>query len=194
MDVIDGTWIKARLTGARGEKSLLATAMRITPDKLAKVLTGQRAVQPQEVPAVLTFFAADRAGLSEPQAPFERLADSTETAAILKALAPDAKALAAWVVGTDLPLVALRRGDIMVVELGNTAASGDLVLVTVADGDTARTELRRLFPPMLVPVSLDEGSAFSVDDPSGRVAVVASVKAVIRAPGLAQRLSAEKAS
>lgn len=56
MDVIDGTWIKARLTGARGEKKRLAEAMGITPPQLSYVLKNGRNVKPYEIVAILNFF------------------------------------------------------------------------------------------------------------------------------------------
>lgn len=56
MDVVDGKWIKARLTGVRGEQVRLAECMGINPDKLSKVLSGARQVQPQELPGVYAYF------------------------------------------------------------------------------------------------------------------------------------------
>lgn len=56
MEVIDGNWIKDRLTGVRGEKARLSEAMGITPQKLSHILAGGRDVQPEEVPKVLAFF------------------------------------------------------------------------------------------------------------------------------------------
>lgn len=58
MDVIDGKWILARLTGARGEKSALAEAMGIPTHMLSKVLKGERRVQPEEIPKVIAYFDA----------------------------------------------------------------------------------------------------------------------------------------
>jgi transcriptional regulator with XRE-family HTH domain len=57
MDVIDGNWIKARLSGRRGEQSELARFVGINPDQLTKVLAGRRNVQPAEAPRVVAFFA-----------------------------------------------------------------------------------------------------------------------------------------
>lgn len=57
MDVIDGSWIAARLSGARGEQARLAEAIGISTDKLNKVLAGTRNVQASEIPKVLAFFA-----------------------------------------------------------------------------------------------------------------------------------------
>lgn len=59
MDVIDGEWIKARMTGDRGEQARLAAAMGIDNDKISKVLKGLRRVQPNEIPLVLAFFGED---------------------------------------------------------------------------------------------------------------------------------------
>ena len=56
MDVIDGKWIKARLSGQRGEQARLAEAMGIDNDKISKILKGLRKVQPEEIPAVIAFF------------------------------------------------------------------------------------------------------------------------------------------
>lgn len=66
MDVIDGNWIKARLTGERGEQARLAEAMGIDNDKISKVLKGIRRVQPDEIPRVLAFFQAEQADADDP--------------------------------------------------------------------------------------------------------------------------------
>lgn len=66
--VVDGSWIKSRLTGARGEKAAVAKAMGISPQKLTHTLSGARNVQPAELPGLLRYFgetigAEDRAPL-----------------------------------------------------------------------------------------------------------------------------------
>ena len=57
MDEINGSWISARLTGRRGEKSRLAEAMGIPLNNLSKILSGDRKVQAEEIPAILRFFS-----------------------------------------------------------------------------------------------------------------------------------------
>lgn len=56
MEIIDADWVRRRLTGRRGEKAELARAMGVKPDVVAKILKGERRVQPNEMPAVLRFF------------------------------------------------------------------------------------------------------------------------------------------
>lgn len=56
MEVIDGKWIKSRLSGKRGEQTRLAKYLNISTDKLTKTLAGNRNVQPSEVPLLLEFF------------------------------------------------------------------------------------------------------------------------------------------
>ena len=58
MEVIDGQWISARLSGRHGEKAKLAAAIGISPHKLAKILSGERKVQAEEIPKVMTHFGA----------------------------------------------------------------------------------------------------------------------------------------
>ena len=65
MDVIDGKWIKAHLTGRHGEQAELAAHVRISQDKLAKILSGQRRVQATEIPLILSFFAGTQDGEGE---------------------------------------------------------------------------------------------------------------------------------
>lgn len=55
-DTIDGQWIKERLTGRRGEKADLARALQITPERLSKILSGERNIQPNEFIPLLHFF------------------------------------------------------------------------------------------------------------------------------------------
>jgi hypothetical protein len=56
MDVIDGKWIEARLSGKRGEQARLAEHMGISPHQMTKILRGIRRVQPEEIPRVISFF------------------------------------------------------------------------------------------------------------------------------------------
>ncbi|MBN8292847.1 hypothetical protein JI664_12805 [Rhodobacter sp. NTK016B] len=56
MEAIDGKWIVRHLTGRRGEKAQLARAIGTKPDNISKIISGVRAVQPEEVPKVLEFF------------------------------------------------------------------------------------------------------------------------------------------
>lgn len=56
MEVIDKDWIKARLTGRRGELAELARATGLSNDKLSKILKGDRKVQVEDVPGILNFF------------------------------------------------------------------------------------------------------------------------------------------
>lgn len=56
MEQIDAAWIKSRLTGRRGELADLAHAVGITPDKLAKILSGARRIQAIEAPRFAAFF------------------------------------------------------------------------------------------------------------------------------------------
>ena len=57
MDEINASWISARLTGKRGEKARLAEAMGIPLNNLSKILSGDRKVQAEEIPAVVRFFS-----------------------------------------------------------------------------------------------------------------------------------------
>lgn len=59
MDVIDSEWIRARLTGERGEKAALARHLGVTSDIVTKILKGERKVQASEVPLLVTFFGAE---------------------------------------------------------------------------------------------------------------------------------------
>lgn len=57
MEVIDGQWISARLTGRHCEKAKLAAAIGLSPHKLAKVLSGDRKVQAEEIPKITSTLA-----------------------------------------------------------------------------------------------------------------------------------------
>lgn len=64
MEVIDGQWISARLTGRHGEKAKLAAAIGLSPHKLAKILSGERKVQAEEVPKIMAYFGEGEDALS----------------------------------------------------------------------------------------------------------------------------------
>lgn len=59
MSTIDRHWIKSRLGPmGRGAQARLASHMRIRPDQLSKILRGEREIQQDELPRVLSFFNA----------------------------------------------------------------------------------------------------------------------------------------
>lgn len=65
MDVINAEWIKARMTGKRGEQARIAEAMGIDGDKISKVLKGNRQVQPEEIPGLLKYFNETLSGVED---------------------------------------------------------------------------------------------------------------------------------
>ncbi|MBL4767871.1 MAG: helix-turn-helix transcriptional regulator [Rhodobacteraceae bacterium] len=83
MDVVDGKWIKDRLTGKRGEQARLAERMGVDPDKVSKILSGTRQVKPHELPHVMAFF--DKAS---PEASMDSMA-SEAIARRIGALTPE---------------------------------------------------------------------------------------------------------
>lgn len=63
-EIIDGTWVLARLTGERGEKAKLARHLGIEPHKLSKSLTDERRFTPQEIALLQDWFSGN--GAPEP--------------------------------------------------------------------------------------------------------------------------------
>lgn len=55
MDKIDSDWLRKHLPDEPRIKSRLAAHLKITPDKISKVLANTRRIQPQEIPLVLDF-------------------------------------------------------------------------------------------------------------------------------------------
>lgn len=136
-EVIDGNWIARRLTGARGEKAQIARAMGIDPQKLSKTLMGKRQVQPAEIPGLLAHFGlANRngPGMSEsPVTPLDRNQDEP-TLAVVAALSTGHIRTEAFRARESLPVFGILRGDILIVDLANTAPDdGDLVLANRPD-------------------------------------------------------------
>jgi hypothetical protein len=191
MDVIDGTWIAARIGGEHGRRAALARAMGVTPDKVTKIIKGEREVQAREIPAILAFFTDPGPGLAESAAPFTlpppaaKAAPSHPAVLTLRhVLAPGVRRPETFVMTRSDPGAMLRAGDMLIVELGNTARPGDLVLVTLNDPatDTQTTVVRRYLPPLVVSCTLDDDPAAGPADGTLEMAVLASIKAVIRLP------------
>ena len=95
MIIVDAEWLKARMSGKRGEKARLAEALCIGPDQVAKILNGVRRVQPEEVPRLLAFFNEERQFLSEDEIRLLRLfreaTESRQEAAVALLSAPPSK-------------------------------------------------------------------------------------------------------
>lgn len=176
MDVIDNEWIRKRLANRHGEQAKLARAMGIGSDKVTKIMNGLRRVQPHEIPLVLQFFAEPDAarhptGFSESQVEPLRSDTAADTP-------PAADRREKYTLKAHLFGFCLLAGDTLLVDLAATPATGDLVIVTLADpeSDSAITELRRYTPPLLLggtptiaPLHLSE------DQSQGILGVVSSV-------------------
>ncbi|MGZ9812621.1 helix-turn-helix domain-containing protein [Pseudoroseicyclus sp. H15] len=162
MDVIDGAWLKRRLRdGSRGEKARLAEAMGISTQQLSKVLAGTRAVQAEEIPAVLSYFGmhiadgerdgSEPPGFSEAAVePYE--ADRSGDIGLLISLA--GKRIAhpmTFRLKSDAKDLALMRGDLLIVDAKGDRRVGELVICTMTDdyGNEA-TQVRKWLDPWLI--------------------------------------------
>ena len=56
MQVIDGHWLRERLSGEHGELKRIADAVGISADKITKILKGERAIRPHEIPKFTAYF------------------------------------------------------------------------------------------------------------------------------------------
>ena len=105
------------------------------------------------VPAVIR-------GLREDAVPFDARGADPALSAALKALISGRKAADPWTIRTrSLERIGFLPGDIVIVDLGRKAESGDAVCAQVYDWrrGTAETVMRLYEPPYLVAASLDEG-------------------------------------
>ncbi|WP_407496812.1 helix-turn-helix domain-containing protein [Pseudooceanicola sp. MF1-13] len=130
-DVIDGNWILRRLTDARGEKARIARAMGIDQQKLSKILTGKRQVQPNEMPGLLEYFGVPLPDSSTATPIVSRISPATPALTDLAAyLAPGRNRTESFLVQRELMAFGLLRNDVIVVDLAQvTPSTGDLVLV-----------------------------------------------------------------
>ncbi|SIO36889.1 hypothetical protein SAMN05444722_1711 [Rhodovulum sp. ES.010] len=101
---------------------------------------------------------------------------------VARALAPDLRTHAFYVVGRHLPELLLKTGDVLVCDLNPPPdpAPGTIVLVNVADPDTgsAQTLVRRLYPPFLAgdPSNGDTPARFDPETMAIMGVVVASFR------------------
>lgn len=56
MEHVDADWLRARLTGERGEKKRLAEYLGIAPNKITKILNGERQIRGDEVLPLMEYF------------------------------------------------------------------------------------------------------------------------------------------
>ena len=56
MEIIDAKWVAKHLTGRRGELADLARALGVPLPAVSRIKSGERRVQPEEIPAILAFF------------------------------------------------------------------------------------------------------------------------------------------
>lgn len=190
MELIDPTWIKARLTGRHGELKELAEAAGLTPDKLTKILKGERQLKAVEAQRIGSHLRKGEAGFAEPPAEYRQQASAVNPSgrvmAIAAALCPDLRHPVTYRVRHSLPGAGLLVNDLLIVELGMTAAAGDLVIVTIADTshDTQATLVRKYWPPLVVPLSAEDPYPALSAERDQSAAIVASVKAMARGGAL----------
>jgi hypothetical protein len=192
-DVINGNWIKARLTGRRGEKAELAAKLGLNPDKLSKVLTGQRRLSPEEIARVVEIFsgqavpAPEAAGFAEgdvgPYMPPPRV-KLADILSICRRIAPQTEHVSLTVASRDMLGLAIRRGDFLAIDMKPEPRQGDVVVCQLEEDGEAHTVLRQYLPPFLVWRDDPTPNGVIVEtDP--RIRILATVVGCFRAPQLA---------
>lgn len=98
------------------------------------------------------------------------------------ALCPDLSHPVVYRVRQSAPAAGVLPGDLLVVQLGMTAAPGDLVITTIADTarDVQTTLIRRYWPPLIVPLSTDDPFPALPAEGDQSVAILATVKGTAR--------------
>lgn len=192
MDVIDRHWLQTRLSGRHGEQRKLADAVGLSPDKITKILKGERAIRAHEIPRFLQYFqGASPAGFSDPGAGFAsetlRPARVPALERLAHLLAPAARSPTFYILSRAVAWAGLLAGDYLVVETGGIPRDGQLVVVTLndTDHDIQSTELRRFLPPLLIDMAPDAAQPSLPALDSQAHAIVATVCGVVRAPDLA---------
>lgn len=186
MDVIDADWIRRHLTHRHGELKALADAVGIGADKITKILNGTRRVQAHEAPRIAAFFQKDRPGFAEPAQTYRAAVTPINPTARMQTLAgalcPDIPRPEFYRVSRPAPAAGLLQGDLLIVQLGMSAVPGGLVVATIADTDTDQqvSVIRRYWPPLLVPVCVDDQAPALPADGEQSIAILATVKAMAR--------------
>lgn len=164
MEVIDGTWILARLPRHHGAKGELADAIGLPRDKLAKVLQGKRRLTPEEISRVVRHFERAPSIGATPGGSSQGFSDEAEPFHA-QAFPPASRSPVQAIFGRDattpeithrarvaLPDLAICPGDQIVCDLAREARTGELVIVAMADLETGETTahlIRRYLPPFL---------------------------------------------
>jgi len=191
MDVIDGSWIKARLSARHGSQKALADAIGMPPDQLTKIMKGGRQVKAHEIPKILAYFNENQQpGLREPPAAYtapafaEVLAPSTTIDSITRAVCPGIARPFHYTATRSEPLAGILQGDILVIEHGGAHVLGELVLVSIiGESGEGINELRRHMVPHLASLDLTHPQPVLPDD-SQAVGIIGRVAAVLRIPEL----------
>lgn len=186
MDLIDATWIKNHLTHRHGELKALADAAGLAPDKITKILKGERQIKANEAPRIAAFFQASAPGFAEAASTFQShavpIAATGGIMTLAVALCPNLRQPEFYRVKQSFPVAGLLSGDLLVVDLRTTPQAGELVLVTISDtdADTHLTLVRQFWPPLVVPLSPDDPYPATLAEGTQTTAILATVKAVAR--------------
>lgn len=193
MEVIDGSWVRAKLAERPGLQARLARATGIGQDKVSKIIANKRRVQPEEIPAILRFFedldrdlgtapTAAPHGFSEPDVVAFQPASKHLVHELVRLLAPAASSITFYRTTKSMPSFGLLRDDTLIVALGAPPQPGDTVIVTTVDPDTAAAEttIARWLAPWLI--WSDPQTPATILDPEGQsVAILGVVRSMVRA-------------
>lgn len=189
MDIIDGSWIRARLPEKRGSQKLLAVAIGLPTDQLNKILNGSRQVKAHEIPKILAYFGQiGQPGFSARAAAYtapvfaEPFNPSAIISELTRAACPDVTRPFYYTAKRSEPMAGILAGDILIIEHGGARSPGDLVLVSMAgEAGEGKNELRRHLPPYLASLDLSDPNPVLADD-TQEAAVIGRVSAVLRIP------------
>lgn len=154
MDVVDGKWIEARLTGKHGELKKLADAIGIEPAKVTKILKGKRNVQPDELPRLLAYFGTPPVGgFDDKPAAYipKSISPIPIDSRVADQLAPQVVRPVAFRINLPMPAYALLSGDVLIIDPSPEVEADGLVLVNLwNDHGDGETVIRRRFGKTLL--------------------------------------------
>jgi hypothetical protein len=185
MENVDGNWLRARLTGQHGELRQIAAAVGLEPDKITKILKGQRQIKGTEVPRFLHYFNEvlpryeafrEEAGRFQE----DHIQPTLSDPALVTAIAPTVRRPIVYIAGRNYSAAGILDGDMLVADSDDHDSDG-LVLASSWNSDgSSETFLRRKVGTDLLSLDpLDQTPVMKLTDSPG-LAVLGVVATLLR--------------
>jgi transcriptional regulator with XRE-family HTH domain len=181
--------LKTYLKAERGRAARLAEVLGVSESHISNMATGKKGTTPEvlrRIAEITGIDPADLIGAAPRNALHDQVAPWTpppvpQDDTLDAYLAPAIRRRETFIARTGALWLGVLAGDLLVIDVKTAPKSGQTVLASVVDGNTAETRILRYIPPMLI-----DGDPTTAPIPVDQAFVMGPVVALARGPGLTE--------